>query len=210
MRAIQLLKVRMAYLNSPASVDFHHLSPGDEARYSCLIYCMMVLVIACGVLISMIAYMTIVPIRFFVDTDRDLYTIFQPGVFSFRMFPLRDLGFEFRIARIKLPIKSRSTDDKKEKVVKKEGRPNKKHRSLASWRFLISKVIQVFKVHYLTLDLDTNDFVLNAYMFPIFYFITRRQYSMNINFTGRNHLAFNGSVRPISLIWAYFLFLTKK
>lgn len=169
---------------------------------------MIVLMVVVIIVAVMMAYVMLMPVTFVIDTDEDLYGIFQRGVFSFRVVTVRPLSTEVRIAGIKISVKP-GRSNPQQKVPEKRAARNKT-RSVAAWRFLIRKLLAAFKVHRFQLDVDTGDVALNARLFPVVYFTTRNRLNMNINFVGRNYFGFIASVRPITLIRAYLIFLTKK
>lgn len=69
----------------------------------------------------------------------------------------------------------------------------------------LKRVFQSFKLHYFKLNLDTDDYNCNAFLFPVFYFMNKKNISMNINFNQYNAINLKVSNRLIKILIAYFL-----
>lgn len=78
------------------------------------------------------------------------------------------------------PSKKKKPEEKKPAKTKR-----KKKKMKWSWRKMI-RLLKTFKVKKLRLDLDTDNYILNAYLFPVFHFLRRPNQSVSINFMGRN------------------------
>ncbi|MBK6620378.1 MAG: hypothetical protein IPG32_05680 [Saprospirales bacterium] len=59
-----------------------------------------------------------------------------------------------------------------------------------------------FRVLRFRLILDTDDYILNAFLFPFFTLVSRKDRSVVVNFTGRNSLDFLAVNRVWRVIWA--------
>ncbi len=165
----------------------------------------MILLVLVALVVVTITCMVAIPVHFSIDTDEGLYLIRQPGFFLIRFIPGKNFGVETRIAGIKVNVKGTPNEPPKKRV----SRQGKRY-SLSAWMFLVERIFRSFETKRFEMDIDTTDFALNAQLIPIAYFASRQPYSININFTGRNYLRVLITVRPIKLIWAYLLFLTKK
>jgi len=74
--------------------------------------------------------------------------------------------------------------EQKEKPKPKE----KKKRKPTNYRKnidLVKKIMRSFKVKKCRVVLDTDDYVLNAYLFPVFYFLNNKNRQFSINYQGK-------------------------
>jgi hypothetical protein len=159
------------------------------------------------VVVLLICFILVTPVCLAVDTDKGLYTIYQPGFFSVRLFPLKAFRFEVRVAGILIPLDG---GGKEETRMKKRHYKKRKTRSVDAWRSLIREIMDSIVIRELELNIDTDDFPLNAKLVPLFYWASADSCLLQVNFNGHNYLRVNASVRPVSLAWAYILFLTKQ
>jgi len=167
----------------------------------------MILTVVIGLVVFTIICMVVIPIYFSIDTDEGIYLIRQPGFFSIRFFPGRNFDVETRIAGIKVNLKV--VPNERREDPKKVSRERKRY-SPSAWMFLFERIVRSFETKRFEMDIDTEDFALNAQLIPIAYFASKQPYSISVNFIGRNYLQALIMVRPVKLIWAYLLFLTKK
>ena len=87
----------------------------------------------------------------------------------------------------------------KKKMVRKKKKKKRK--------FKLSKVrslLNSFEVRKFNLNFDSDDFVLNAYLFPILHFLSRKQVQISTNFNGNFELEAEVVNRPIWLMRALF------
>ncbi len=74
------------------------------------------------------------------------------------------------------------------KSAAKEKKKEKTSKTIVSKRFTfhrLRRMFRTFEVQEFHLDLDTEDVILNAYLFPVFYFLNRGQYKVHINYNQR-------------------------
>jgi len=106
---------------------------------------------------------------------------------------------DFFLLEAKKPLK---------KPVKKARKGSKKF----NWSMIL-QLLKTFKVRQFRLELDTDDYVINAYLYPLFYLVSRPQRQLSVNFEGRTNLALQIENR-LSRMAGVFLFqsnfLTKK
>lgn len=156
-------------------------------------------------IVTVIGWILIVPIYLVIDSDRSEYMICQAGVFSVRVYPGRDRILDMKVAGFRVaPVMS----PEKEAPHRKAKKPTK--RSLDSWAYLARRIIRSFTIERFVIDIDTDDYVLNANLVPLFQFASRGVYSMNVNFSGRNYIGIKIMGRLIKLLWIFLTFLNKK
>lgn len=66
----------------------------------------------------------------------------------------------------------------------------------------LRRVLRTFRLHFFYLDVDTDDFVRNAYWYPVFRAFSTPTRKLSINFAGRNQCAFELSNRVFDLLMA--------
>ena len=162
------------------------------------------LVVITLLLLGIAAALLLLPLKFFINSKRRLVWIgyhrwmraqlrwndhldFKLDLpFWHRMYPLRDI----------MEIKS-----KPKLISQKEGQSPKTKVSRISWSRMKS-VLGAIRIRELKLNIDTDDFITNAYLVPVFQGI--RAYSgheVRINFFGRNSIKFFGETRLIKLLY---------
>jgi hypothetical protein len=132
-------------------------------------------------IIMVVGWILVVPIHLVIDTDRSEYMIRQAGVFSVRVNPGRERLLDMKVAGFRIdPVVPRKKDTRH----REEKKSTK--RSFNSWVYLPQRIIKSFTIERFVIDVDTDDYVLNANLFPLFQFASDGVYSLNVNFSGRN------------------------
>lgn len=106
---------------------------------------------------------------------------------------------ETKINWIRLLDNQLSKKDKPKKS--KQKKKNKKKKPI-DWRKKISRVLSSFELKKCWINLDTNNYCFNAYLFPIFHIIRGQNYAMQVNFNGKNEVVLHVKNRLIKLIIA--------
>ena len=166
------------------------------------------------VLIILVAGFLFSPVSLYIDTDQSRYEVSQLPVFCF-FVSIKNGEFipSMRLAGFNIPLKSK---EKKPKITKPKKAPAEKkpstrfHKSFATWRFTLHRIINSFTIKRAILDLDTDDVVLNANLVPVFLMLSNRQVTLNSNFSGRAYFHLEAENRPARLLWIFIQFLTKK
>ncbi len=147
---------------------------------------MMVISIVLLVLITLIIWLLHAPIIIRVDTTRSIYEIQVKGWLK-TSFGLDEEGlvidskvpfYRFKIHPLKKGESKAVTEQKKSKK-----RPSFKLNR-------VKNIIRSFQVKILEVSLDTGDYVTNAQLFPVCFFLSRNNVSLSVNFRDFNHLRF--------------------
>lgn len=89
---------------------------------------------------------------------------------------------------------------------KKEGaKAKRKNRSFVGRRWVLRaawKVFRATRVRRFHLVLDTDDVVLNAWLFPVFHLMRLRGMDVEVRFSGGSELAATISHSPARMLWA--------
>jgi len=97
--------------------------------------------------------------------------------------------------------REKEEDEKAPKPAKKKKRRRPKWLTFR----LMRRLLHTFRVHTFRLALDTDDYVMNAYLFPVFHLLSSRKRQLHINFTGHNELVLIVSNRIWNLLWAFLI-----
>ncbi|MFO7935771.1 MAG: hypothetical protein R6U78_17035, partial [Bacteroidales bacterium] len=92
---------------------------------------------------------------------------------------------------------------KKSRKEKDKKRPTKKKRSLNISRGskMFRSAVRAFRIRKLRLDIDTDDFLLNAWLIPAFSMVNSGNIRMSANFNGDFSLLLDVRTRICVLLW---------
>jgi hypothetical protein len=176
---------------------------------------MWVVLIILSVLILLLIGFLVTPIVLYIDSDEQRYEVRQLPMIRF-FVDANTLRPRLTILGVPVPLpiskKKKERDTKEEKVgpKKREKGGGLFRKSFAAWRFLIQEILNSFKIRRCVLLLDTDDVVLNAKLTPLFVFASRGPFQVQTNFEGRVYFHLDVLNRPVSLLWVFIKFLTKK
>lgn len=154
----------------------------------------MVLLLLLALLIVLIAGMLLARLELYIDTYRHLYRLRWGIALSARV---ETQGEEPALSAQFGPFHKRWTlgqllfGKKEQKKEKEKPKPKKQEKAAPSKPFpfrLIFAVMKTFRVRQFRMELDTNDYVWNAWLFtPVFLMPALRQ-RVHVNFLGHNGL----------------------
>ena len=162
----------------------------------------MVWIIIISLLLAFLLWLLLGPVILFLNTDTNRYHVALPGIFKVAVVPTPELfhirGWIFFVPFRYHPFKARK-DKKKEKPV----RPKKKKKrpKLSGNTRMIAGAIRSVRIRRLHLDIDTDDFILNAWLVPVFTYVNSENIRMTANFEGRASLLLDLRVRLGTLLW---------
>jgi len=157
-------------------------------------------IVIISLLIILLIYLLWMPVIVKIDTDTGEYFIQFKGLAKASI-----LGDEQELIKIKLNVLFMNFDlfplRKKFSRKKQLKEPEKKKKK---WTVVKGqkafRILRSFKVKKLVLEMDTGDFVLNAKLYSVLFFMNRFNGSYAINFENRNRLALHLENRPIRII----------
>lgn len=164
-------------------------------------------------LLTLVSYL---PIEVEIDTEQDLYKAGWRGIM--RVWGIPDEGrwrWFFRILCWQREWKPGADSSKRKSVQPKTQKPAGKRKgnfSLAKGRLLMRHMLRAIRLKRLKINWDTGDFLLNAWLYPVFQNISRPQRRLSINFKGDQVLVCHLYTRPGLLILAglrYFFTIKK-
>jgi len=92
--------------------------------------------------------------------------------------------------------------DTKEKTGRDVVKKKKRGRSRITFR-RVMRMTSSFRIHTFKVDLDTDDYVLNAYLYPIVEIMRYRGVNVSVNFNGINGIVLDISNRPVRMLVAW-------
>ncbi|MEZ4893576.1 MAG: hypothetical protein R3A50_12320 [Saprospiraceae bacterium] len=155
------------------------------------------------------------PIRLELDSTVGLYRVSWVGIFACWLVPnelvrwrvfLRVFLWKKELTFTSKPkVESRKKDVKP--VVKKRNRAMSFHRV----RRMLKYGIRAIKLDWLQINWDTDDFVLNAWLYPLFHAMNGHRRRLQINFMGDQQFVLKLHTNLGLLTWAMMrVFITSK
>jgi hypothetical protein len=153
------------------------------------------------------------PLIIKVNSDNQRYSLSLPGIFKVLVVPDNQL-FHIRLWVLFIPFNIKPFG---RAVKKSEGKQKKKKRSrdlskLMKARFIaIRELTRSFKLKKMWLNIDTDDFILNAQLVPVFSTMNNQHVNLTVNFEGDISLFMILKNRIASLLWIgiKYLYRTK-
>lgn len=155
------------------------------------------------ILIPLLLWLLIEPIIIKIDTITNEYYIRWRHIGSVALLFLNDdLLLRLRILFWQKDFYPLHAQKKQEKPKKKPTKKAKSKWKRFSWRRM-KAILRTFKVRYFRMDLDTDDYVLNAYLYPLFYFANRPNRRLSVNFEGRTNVQLQVENRLLRIVRAF-------
>ena len=158
------------------------------------------------ILISLLAvlllWFLLGPVIIFLDTDCQRYQLALPGIFKAAVVPSENL-FHIRGRIFFIPYRFNPFRIGKKKSREKKKQPEKKKRSMNISRGskMFRSAVMAFRIRKLRLDIDTDEFLLNAWLIPAFSMVNSGNIRMSANFNGEFALLLDVRTRIGALLW---------
>lgn len=164
----------------------------------------MYLIIFISVLVVTLLWILLGPIIIYLDTQENRYQVGLPGIIKAAVVPTEEI-FHIRGWLFFIPFKVHPFRPKKKKEGdegKKKTRRRIKAFKLSEGKKLLGNILGSFRVKKMDLDIDTDDFMLNAWLVPAFSSLNSDRIHMQVNFEGNASLLLNTQTRLGALAWA--------
>ncbi|MCB9284946.1 MAG: hypothetical protein H6563_12790 [Lewinellaceae bacterium] len=165
----------------------------------------MIGVIIFSVFILLIATLLLLPLEVEVNSERGIYRADIRGLLYFRLLP-GSKGWKvlLRLFWWERDLTAWIWRAGKRKKAKKPGKRVWKMRPATAWKNWrkLYRLIASFQFRRFRLIVDTDDFILNAYLFPIVNFLCRKNRYVAINFMGENSVDIYLTNRIWRVVWA--------
>ncbi len=163
---------------------------------------MVLLITVFALLLLVLGWLLMAPIVLKIDTQEELCYLKWKGIAGVRLLVLADeLVLKIQVFFWKKNIYPLSYSPNTSNT-KQAAQPKKKKKPRMPWR-KGKKLLQSFTVQTFQLDLDTDDFVQNSYLFPIFYFLSSERRQLRINYSGQMRLKLEVQNRLYHLLKAW-------
>ena len=171
----------------------------------------MILAILSGVLLLAILWLLLAPISIKIDTWHQDYAVRWQGIGGVRVLLIEnELVLLLRLffwQKAFYPLRGSKKPSKPS--AQKSGAKTQRKRGIFSWK-LAKRVLRTFRVKQFKLELDTDDYVVNAFLYPVFYFLNSPKRQLSVNFEGRTNLLLHIENRLSRIIGAFIpIFFTK-
>lgn len=149
---------------------------------------MTALLVILGILIAVLLFLLFTPIVIEVDSSKDLYRLRWRGIGYVRPI-FRDGRF---LIRFRILFFTKQLDPlKKRKSKKKKARKRKKKTGTRWARKGLRKIGPIFRairVRHIYVNMDTNNAIINAWLYPAMRILSRGRRQLHINFNDVNEV----------------------
>jgi hypothetical protein len=152
-----------------------------------------------SLLLLFLLWLLLVPVILYTDTTRNRYVVTLPGIIRVRLVPSETL-FYIRGWIFFVPFRFDPFRVRKEKS---KSRKKKKHRRKPVRMGSLKPMLGAVRVRKLEMDLDTDDYSLNAWLIPAFSLVNGGNIHMQVNFEGSTALVMDLRTRIGTLLWKY-------
>lgn len=155
--------------------------------------------------VFLLSWIMLAPVILFINTERDRYQLMLPGVIQaglvYKNGLLHIKGWIFFIPFRFNPFRlRRKNKGKKDQLPKKRKKSSKRRMPIRSMK----EALGAFRIKKLHMDIDTDDFMLNAWLVPAFSAVNNgRNVQMQVNFEGQLFLDLDLRTRIGSLAWIF-------
>jgi hypothetical protein len=159
------------------------------------------------VILGFLAWLLIAPIELHIDTRNDRYWITWRSIANIRFRMIEEVVVvQLRVFFWKkdfYPLDYRKPADPNRKDQPK-ARKKRKKRKVNWWRKM-RRILNSFEVKVLRVNLDTDDFIWNSFLFPFFFFLNNEKRKLTINYRGEAEIVCIVENRPYRLLVAVLL-----
>lgn len=150
-------------------------------------------------LLILIAWFLVSPIVLNISSRDDLYEISWKTIANARLIvesnePKIIVQILFW-TKVFYPFRYRDKEKKEVSPVRK-----KKKKSTGPWKKKGIRLLRSFEVKAFRLILDTNNMIYNAYLYPIFYFLSKNNKQLGISYQGESELLLVVKNRPYRIL----------
>ena len=161
-----------------------------------------------SLLILLLLWILVAPVIILLDTANNRYLLALPGIFKAMVVPSEHL-FHIRGRILFIPFTynpflrkpDKKKKDKKDEESTKKRRPKKIFRDLK----LVIHILGSLRIRKLKLDIDTDDFILNAWLIPVFSIVDSENIQMRANFEGHASMLLDLRIRIGTILWIYIM-----
>ena len=164
----------------------------------------MILIILIACFLLFMGWILFAPVMVSVDTDHHRYRVMLPGVVNAGVVPVENGLFRIRGWIFFIPF---SVDPFRRRNRKKNRQEKKKKKGLWTGKQnpeRFKRMVRAIRIRRMELDLDTDDFVMNAWLVPLFSVLNNyHNIRMQVNFEGHLSMVLDMRTRIGILGWTY-------
>lgn len=144
------------------------------------------------------------PVIIFMNTEKGKYSLALPGIFHARVVAAADL-FVISGSVFFIPYRFNPFQQKRKKTEKENNKPRQRKRAFKPLQGLSMgrNMMHAIRIRKLYLDVDTDDFTLNAWLIPVFSAVNSENIRLQANFEGNASLLLDLRTSLGALIWAF-------
>jgi hypothetical protein len=147
----------------------------------------MVLIIILSVLIGVLLFLLFSPFTLQINTIQNDFSVRWKGIGSARLLLLpEDLAIRMKIFFWHKDFYPLHPDGKKKKEKAEKKKPVEKKKRRAFTFRKMKNVLRSFHIRKFRMDIDTDNYATNAWLFPLCYLIDLKKQRVRVNFEGRN------------------------
>lgn len=151
--------------------------------------------------IIFLLWILLIPVFIYTNTNHNRYLLTMPGVFKAVVVPADDL-FHIRGWVFFIPFRFNPFQERKRKSPDKNNKKKKSKKRYGNVG-MITSVVRSVRVRRVELDIDTNDFILNAWLVPLFSMVNSEHIRMQVNFEGSASLILDLRVTLGGILWNF-------
>jgi len=155
-----------------------------------------------AVILITLTWILLGPVIIFLDTEAKRYTLSLPGIFKASVIPTPEF-FLVRGSVFFIPYRFNPMGIKRNKTGEgRKSRPGKKRPfNISQGRNLLKGLISSLRIRKLHLNIDTDDYTLNAQLIPVFSAVNTENIRLQANFGGDSYLLLDLRTRLGEILW---------
>ena len=163
----------------------------------------MILLIAFGCIIALLGWLVITPVQLILHSTTHEYKLKWGWLLKAQLILLSDdllisIGLPF-YRKDFYPLHPTPSSKSMQKPKKDKRKASKKGPRIPLKT--IKSILKTFKVRQFKLELDTDNYLTNAYLYPLFHYLDRGKGEWHINYNGRFELHLEMDNRPIRILY---------
>lgn len=173
---------------------------------------MLWLLIVFTILLAILAWLLIAPLQLQIDTTANHYRV-QWKTIGYGQLIIRPAELAVRLKVLfwqkewpLFPPTPKTKEEPKPEQHHPENQQSQKAKKRSWPKLNFRALLRTFEVKRLRLHLDTDDFIVNSYLFPIFYLLRREDRDLQINYKGEALLQLVVENRLYRLVLAFMRF----
>jgi len=151
-----------------------------------------------------VLFLLLIPIRIFMDSNRGILLVEWKNIITANVL----LQNEDLLIRLDTFFwkKEFSLMETATNQAPAHSKKKKKISISKKWKFDFRKklknILKTIKVKQLYVNIDTDDYLWNAYLYPVFYFLKKEKRNFQINYHGNVEILLEVQSRPIQILYA--------